>query len=266
MSQVIVLEMELTVLKRQKTLHIYLPSGYAESTKRYPVLYMHDGHNLFDLKTSAFRAIWDVHHSLDEIESRSGQNMIVVGIDCPSDQRFNEYSPWVNVHIHDAISYLSNDQYGGEGDCYLEWIVKDLKPYIDNQYRTDPDKNWMAGSSMGALISLYAACRYPNVFRKIGAFSPAVWFAESELLACIKTNLSSDTAVFLSIGTNETSDNSRPDFPLIYRFGARKIFASLQKKGIQNIKYIEYENGIHSERSWAVQFPDFARWLLEIIE
>jgi predicted alpha/beta superfamily hydrolase len=156
MGRVLTLLTRIPTLDREKTLHIYLPTGYGKKNDHFPVLYMHDGHNLFDLKTSAFGSIWNVHLALDKLQKKYEKNVIVVGIDCPSPLRFNEYSPWVNERIKEYKSYLPQNRAGGEGDLYVDWIVRVLKPWIDQKYRTNPQETFMAGSSMGGLISLYA--------------------------------------------------------------------------------------------------------------
>ncbi|MDD3842082.1 MAG: alpha/beta hydrolase-fold protein [Candidatus Izemoplasmatales bacterium] len=264
MGTIIIETKQIPALHRNKKLHIYLPNGYDFKNTSYPVLYMHDGHNLFDIETSAFNASWNVHYALDEIEKQTALNMIVVGIDSPSDQRFDEYSPWINNNMKEYISYLKAPSYGGEGEIYLQWIVSELKPWIDANFRTIVNKTFMAGSSMGGLISIYAGCRFPNVFLAVGAFSPAIWFAETEFLNYVKNNGSSIKSVYLDVGTNETSDPACDSFPKIYLLGARKLYEILLNNKIEHLIYFEDEGGTHSEKAWEQRFPRFARWLLQL--
>ncbi|MDD3865633.1 MAG: alpha/beta hydrolase-fold protein [Candidatus Izemoplasmatales bacterium] len=262
MGTIIVETKQIRSFNREKTIHIYLPTGYGLNTKSYPVLYMHDGHNLFDQKTSAFNASWNIHHTLDEIENQMGLNMIVVGIDCPTDQRFNEYSPWINTNVNESISYLQGTTYGGEGETYIKWIVYELKPWMDANFHTISNKTYMAGSSMGGLISVYAGCRFPEIFTAIGVFSPAIWFAKASFLEYVNNNCSPNQAIYLTIGTNETSDPSRKNFPKIYLSDARDLYNVLLKNQVTQTVYIETEGGTHSEKTWELQFPAFAKWLL----
>ena len=160
-------------LGRTRRIWIYLPPDYATSGKRYPVLYMHDGQNLFDAATS-YAGEWGIDESLDSLAARGDRGVIVVGIDNGSEQRMNEYSPWRHPQSG-----------GGEGDRYVQFLVQTLKPFIDRRFRTLPDREHtgVMGSSMGGLISLAAAFRHPEVFGRVGVFSPSLWFNDSVYVA-----------------------------------------------------------------------------------
>ncbi len=150
-------------LKRNRRIWIYLPPDYKIVKKHYSVLYMHDGQNLFDDATS-YSGEWGVDEYLDSIFTLNKKEVIVVGIDNGLSKRMNEYNPY------------SFKQFGiGEGDKYVDFLVKTLKPFIDKHYKTLADKKntYVAGSSMGGLISLYAVMKYPSVFGGAGIFSPA---------------------------------------------------------------------------------------------
>jgi predicted alpha/beta superfamily hydrolase len=153
----------ITQLNRTRRIWVYLPKGYKTSRKKYPVLYMHDGQNLFD-KATSFAGEWGIDEAMDSIKNAC----IVVGIDNGGVKRMNEYNP------------NNTKQFGkGEGKAYLAFIVNNLKPFIDKKYRTLADKQhtYMAGSSMGGLISFYAGLYYPQVFGALGVFSPSFWIA-----------------------------------------------------------------------------------------
>ena len=154
-------------LGRYRRIWLYLPPDYQTVlNKRYPVLYMHDGQNLFNSATS-FAGEWEVDECLSRLFTGGDYGAIVVGIDNGGSQRINEYSPWVHP------------QYGGgQGDAYAQFIVQYLKPYIDAHYRSDSTRNgtWIWGSSMGGFLSQYAAVRYQEVFSRAGVFSPSLWF------------------------------------------------------------------------------------------
>jgi len=147
-------------LKRYRRIWIYLPPNYNIAKKHFPVLYMHDGQNLFDDATS-YSGEWGVDEYLDSIFTLGKKEVIVVGIDNGLSKRMNEYNPY------------SFQQFGkGEGDKYVDFLVRTLKPFIDKHYKTLADKKntYIAGSSIGGLISLYAVLKY-HLFLEVQEFS-----------------------------------------------------------------------------------------------
>lgn len=154
-------------LGRSRRIWLYLPPDYHTSGISYPVLYLHDGQNVFDSYTS-FAGEWNVDECLNDLAGQGYEVPIVVAIDNGSSHRMDEYSPW-----HHA-SYG-----GGEGDLYIDFIAETLKPYIDSAFRTrkDRESTGIMGSSMGGLISMYGAFNRPDVFGKAGIFSPSYWFS-----------------------------------------------------------------------------------------
>jgi len=156
-------QLEIPGLNRKRQIRIYVPPGYATSGKRYPVLYMHDGQNLFDVAT-AYKLEWNVDETLNALAKSDNLEIIVVGIDNGQDKRMTELNAW------------DNTQFGKqEGKQYIEFIVNVLKPLIDQRFRTKSDRSNTAimGSSMGGLITHYAINQYPDVFGKAGIFSPS---------------------------------------------------------------------------------------------
>lgn len=147
-------------LQRWRRIWLYLPADYFGSGKAYPVLYMHDGQNLFDHET-AFGAEWEV----DETLNRLNGPCIVVGIDNGGLRRIPEYT------VHDTAHGIA------EGRSYMRFVVDTLKPYIDRTYRTLPgrESTFTAGSSLGGLIAFYLCMHFPHVFGGGGTFSPAFW-------------------------------------------------------------------------------------------
>src|SRR5947209_8068748 len=146
---------------------IYLPPGYERGEARYPVLYMHDGQNLFEPER-AF--IPGQHWRLDEaadaaINARAAEPMILVGVDHGGPARIDEYTPTRD----------ESRQAGGKAAEYAQMLIEELKPLIDSRYRTHPDDTTTGGSSLGGLVSLYLGLTHPKVFRKVGAMSPSVW-------------------------------------------------------------------------------------------
>lgn len=154
---------------RNRRIWIYLPPNYETTELNFPVLYMHDGQNLFDSQTS-FAGEWEVDETLDELYDAGVNVPIVIGIDNGGGQRVEEYTPWVNV-----------EGGGGKGSLYIDFIVETLKPFVDSNYRTLPDRNntGIMGSSLGGLISYYGALKFQDVFSKSGIFSPSYWWSDT---------------------------------------------------------------------------------------
>ncbi|MEZ4827932.1 MAG: alpha/beta hydrolase-fold protein [Bacteroidia bacterium] len=164
-------------LNRFRRVWVYVPPDYALSSQTYPVLYSHDGQNVFDSYTS-FSGEWKVDETLNELYAEGDSGIIVVAVDNGGGQRLNEYSPWVNP------SYG-----GGQGDEYADFLIQTLKPMIDSLYRTRPGREYtgIMGSSMGGLISTYGGIEFQQTFSKIGAFSPAYWFAGASAFQHVAT-------------------------------------------------------------------------------
>ncbi|PKP14987.1 MAG: alpha-dextran endo-1,6-alpha-glucosidase, partial [Bacteroidetes bacterium HGW-Bacteroidetes-23] len=232
-------------LDRNRRIWLYLPPDYQTSTKNYPVLYMKDGQNLFDNLTS-FSGEWQVDETLNTLFNQGDYGAIVVGIDNGLGERQNEYSPWVNA------------QYGGgQGDEYMEFIAETLKPYIDENFRTrtEPQFNALIGSSLGGLIATYGVCEYPNLFRKLGSFSPAYWFALDDLNSYLNSpiDLSNHRSYFVA-GQNESSTMVT---------NTNTIKNAMQNNGMSSdntlTKFDSY--GTHTESYWRGEFGAAYQWL-----
>lgn len=239
-------------LGRTRRVTVYLPPDYVTSEKTYPVLYMHDGQNVFDAATS-FAGEWGVDETLDQLHSEGDWGAIVVAVDHGNERRLNEYSPWVH-HRHG----------GGEGDQYLEFIVETLKPYIDASFRTRPDRfhTGIAGSSMGGLISLYAGLKYPHVFGRAGVFSPALWFAPQIFSYARNAEpLRPDPRFFFVSGALETAPGEQA---AAYLRDQRRMIDTLAAAGFTigtEVHSLIHADGRHSEWFWRREFPNAYRWL-----
>ncbi|MFD2564195.1 alpha/beta hydrolase [Aquimarina rubra] len=237
-------QFEIAGLNRNRQIRIYLPPNYNVTNKKYPVLYMHDAQNLFD-KFTSYAGEWEVDESLNQLAKTSGIELIVVGIDNGAEKRMNELSPWKNEQFGEA-----------EGKAYMEFIVKQIKPYIDTQYRTLEDKNNTAiiGSSMGGLISHYAIYQYPEVFGKAGIFSPSYWYAEDVFTFTKDNPLPKEARLFLLVGKKEGHgmvENTQKMF--------NKILSSNHPK--ENINMIMDPKGEHNEALWKKHFATAIKWL-----
>ncbi|MFL5810151.1 MAG: alpha/beta hydrolase-fold protein [Flavisolibacter sp.] len=230
-------------LKRHRRIWIYLPEAYATSGKKYPVLYMHDGQNLFDEATSAFGE-WGVDEALDTMGRQHGE-MIVVGIDNGGEKRINEYSPY------------DMDRYGkGEGDLYVDFLVKTLKPFIDRHYRTkkDEENTFTAGSSMGGLISFYAILKYPKVFGGAGVFSPAFWITP-QLKSIDPKKAKKVKGKIYFYGGGQESESMVPDM--------MNVFGQMRQHSKAKMETVIRAEGKHNEPAWRSEFPLFYKWLME---
>jgi predicted alpha/beta superfamily hydrolase len=229
-------------LNRTRRIWIYLPADYASSARRYPVLYMHDGQNLFDDFTS-FAGEWGVDESLDSVANAC----IVVGIDNGGEKRMNEYNP------------NDTEKFGkGEGKEYLAFIVENLKPHIDKQYRTIKDKQhtWMAGSSMGGLISFYAGVYYPHVFGGLGIFSPSFWIVphlNDDIAELVKNKSGLGRQAYYFYAGGQESKQMVPDM--------HAVASQLKHLVNPSIKIDTNPAGKHNEPTWKEVFPAFYQWL-----
>lgn len=233
-------------LNRQRRIWIYLPPGYETSQRRYPVLYLHDGQNLFDDYFS-FSGEWGIDEALDSLYQVTGKGLIAVGIDNGGESRLPEYSPWKNLKYG-----------GGEGEQYTQFIVQTLKPYIDQHYRTrtSAKHTGMMGSSMGGLISFYAGARYPQVFSRIGIFSPAFWFSDSVFTFAQQHSFHPKAKILLLAGAHESKEMV-PDMQRLYALIAKN-------RGRRQLKQIVKEAGKHNEQFWRREFPAAVQWLFKL--
>lgn len=252
-------------LDSYRSIRILLPKNYDETTKSYPVIYMHDGHNLFFKETATYGNTWEIPETMKYFyENNLFEGAVIVGIDCNHEggERWNEYSPWKNGDIADLLpSRMTKDiVLGGKGQKYAEFIINTLKPYIEKNYRVlkDRENTIIAGSSMGGFISLYIGIKYSNIFSKLGVLSPAFFFNKEEMKNFVLNTEALDLKIYMDIGTNETSDKENPNFPMIYLNQAKEINEILKNK--YNVKFQIFENAIHSEIEWAKRFPDMIKF------
>ncbi len=233
-------------LNRERKIWIYLPPNYENSTKKFPVLYLHDGQNLFDDATS-YAGEWQIDETLNKLSKNKDLNLIVVGIENGGDKRLSEYSPW------------ENKEYGiAEGDAYLEFVVHTLKPEIDLAFRTKTQANQTAimGSSMGGLISHYAGLKYPKVFGNVGVFSPSFWYAD-EIYNFTKTHTDlKQVKIYFMTGDKESEDMV---------LNTEKMINILKTNGFseKNLFLKVVPNGTHSESLWRTEFEEAICWLFK---
>ena len=237
---------EIPQLKTTRRIWIYLPKDYEISHKKYEVMYLQDAQNLFDDATS-YAGEWQVDETLNKIFKKTGKSLIVVGIDNGGEKRIEELSPYKNAKYG-----------GGNGDNYVKFIVETLKPFIDKNYRTKPQRKYttIGGSSLGALISVYAAVKYPETFGKVLAFSSAFWFNAKELnefISSSKVNLKQQKYYFIQ-GKHEDEDMEEQ---------TNRVIENLKSKNVKpkNIFLKIDEDGKHNEMYWRREFEGAFLWL-----
>jgi predicted alpha/beta superfamily hydrolase len=221
-------------LGNERDLLVYLPPSYDTSGRPYPVIYMHDGQNLFD-PTTSFAGEWAVDQTL-EAASEEGVETIVVAIPNTGSERANEYSP-----------FRDEKNGGGKGELYLRFIVETVKPLIDAEFRTRPDREHtgIAGSSLGGLISLYAFFRYRHVFGFAGVMSPALWFAKHALLDWVARQPFAGGRIYIDVGMKEGQQTLDDVLRL------RDILEAKGYRNLNDLLCVVDTAGDHSERAWA---------------
>ncbi|WKK66213.1 alpha/beta hydrolase [Lutimonas zeaxanthinifaciens] len=234
-------------LEKKRRVWIYLPEGYETNNKSYPVLYMHDGQNLFDNST-AFSGEWEVDETLDKLQDSMGLEIIVVGIENGGVERINEYSTW----------NLKNYPTKAQGAQYVRFITENLKPFVDKQYRTlkEAEHTGIMGSSLGGLISFYAATEYPQVFGKSGVFSPSFPMLDEE----IEINKSNPELQKLKIYFMSGGLESPDMVSKMTQISEKMIRSGLPEK---NIKLRVNPDGKHNEKLWRMEFERAVIWLFE---
>lgn len=229
-------------LKSKKKIWVYLPKEYENNSKKYPVIYMHDGQNLFDAKTS-YVGEWNVDETLDSINAK----VIVIGIAHGDEKRIDELTPF----IHEKHG-------GGKADLYLDFIVNTLKPEIDKTYRTKTGTKNTAifGSSLGGLVSFYAVLKYPEVFGKAGCFSPSFWFGRNELNELMQKTEKFKTKIYFLCGDNEGDDDVITDMQNVVKWVNSK---RCECKKLN--KSVIIKGGQHNEKLWRENFKNAYLWL-----
>ena len=246
-------------LSHNRDLIVYLPPGYDDDLKqRFPVLYMHDGQNLFDARTSFSGTEWEVDEAAEKlIKAGKIRKCIIVGINNTPD-RMQEYTPF-----EDAT------RGGGQGDAYLKFIVRNVKPFIDRTYRTKPEREYtyLAGSSLGGLISLYAACEYGDTFSRFGVVSPSLQWADYRVMDLVgKARFPDDVKMWVEVGLDDVApDNAKEPKESPYTAACRKLARLLEVDalmGDRRLHYAERPGIFHSEAEWQQRTPAMLEFLI----
>lgn len=247
-------------LRNERSLLVYLPPSYSLGNRHYPVLYMHDGQNLFDVVTS-HAGEWQVDESMQAL-SAEGLEAIVVGVPNMGRHRVPEYTPFREPHHRTGL-----------GEAYLAFLTQTVKPLIDHDFRTLPGREYtgIMGSSLGGLISLYAFFRYPNAFGLAGAMSPALQPGENETFAFVRAAPFWPGRIYMDVGTREGYGGKREtqrmrresDVYVQLTRSMRDLFVSKGYRQGVELQYVEDAGAIHHESAWARRLPGALRYLLE---
>jgi predicted alpha/beta superfamily hydrolase len=228
-------------LSTKRDLTVYLPLGYEEAGARYPVLYLHDGQNLFDPERAFAGQEWAVDATADElIESGAIQPLIIVGVDHTGVRRMSEYTPTRD----------RRRRKGGKADRHAELLAREVKPFIDSEYRTlkGASDTGLGGSSLGGLATTAAWIEYPRVFGKLAVMSPATWWDGGVIIEKLRASRArSRPRVWLDIGTSEGDD------PATIVQETRMLRDAMLERGWRegdNLRYCEDQGAGHNELAW----------------
>lgn len=226
-------------LSKKRRISVLLPYNYDKTSKGYPVLYLHDGQNLFD--DGGPYGNWGIDKKLAKLAQKGKGDIIIIAIDHAEEERVLEFSPFKKT------------KWGkGHGKKYLKFLVETLKPHVDKNFRTLSTREFtgIGGSSMGGLISIYAGLMYPEVFSKLMVFSPSLWITPKIYFDAINFDHPFPTEIYLYAGGKE-SENMVPNVKHLKRI--------LEKKGVSankiNIHLSIDRKGQHSEAFWGEEFP-----------
>lgn len=231
---------------------VYLPPDYNSSPRRrYPVLYLHDGQNLFDAATAFAGNEWGLDELAEEmIRTAQIEPLIIVGIYNAGSKRMSEYT-----HIRDRRGR------GGRARVYGKLVVEDVKPFIDDEYRTlnDPSNTGLGGSSLGGLVTLYLGLHYPDIFGKLVVMSPSIWWANRAILRELKKlRVKSRQKIWLDIGTCEGQN------PETCVKNVKDLYETLLAKGWEpgkDLEFIEDQGAGHNESAWGFRMRHALRFL-----
>jgi predicted alpha/beta superfamily hydrolase len=238
------------MVDEQHDLLVYLPPTYkTQPGRRFSVLYMQDGQNLFDPETSFIPGnYWRMGETADAlIEDDVIEPLIIVGIYNTGDTRIDEYTPVEDRRLG-----------GGRADAYGRMLVEELKPFIDAQYRTLQGAEYcgMGGSSLGGLVTLYLGLQYPTVFSRLAVMSPSVWWRNRAILKIVAAlPQKPELRIWLDIGTKE-STRAVPDTRML-----RDRLVSKGWKLGESLAYFEAENAAHTESAWALRVSPMLQFL-----
>jgi predicted alpha/beta superfamily hydrolase len=250
----VIRDVEVPRLGRVTDLYAWLPPGHDDRGSRYPVVYLHDGGNLFDPAVAHSGATWQVDRTFAALAA-DGLPAIAVGVPCSPTARGEEYTPLPHPELG-----------GGRADDYVTFLADELKPAVDRTFRTlrGPESTVVAGSSLGGVVSAHAWATRPDVFGGAGVFSPAFWWPGPAMLEQLRQHLADHPAephrrVYLDVGGREQPDD--PAVEAAYVRDAETLLGLLRESPVP-VRYVYDSQAWHFESAWAERLPGAVRWLL----
>jgi predicted alpha/beta superfamily hydrolase len=233
---------------------VYLPPNYEIETRDYPVLYMHDGQNIFDDLT-AYAGEWGVDESAEILAAR-GLPCIIVGIPNGGEARLDEYGPWED----ERLKQHSVAGQGGRALEYLAFLLGNVKPLVDSSFRSSRlrSQTGISGSSMGGLVSLWAALEARETFGFCAALSSSFWLG-GKLESFVAARVSPELRIYMDVGGKESNVKAQAN---LYLKSNRKMRDLLESQGY-DLVYLEDPNGLHNEADWRRRFPAALEWFLD---
>ncbi|HYK72080.1 MAG TPA: alpha/beta hydrolase-fold protein [Pseudoneobacillus sp.] len=248
--------LSIPMFNQERKIRVYLPMDYQSTEKRYPVLYMHDGQNVF----TDDEAIGGISLGLEKYLNEKKAELIVVAIDqnTTGQERINEYCPWVNgEYCKELLGYEST--LGGKGEKYVSYIVNDLKPLIERKYRTQTDQTYMAGISLGGLISTYAACHYPHLFKRVAILSSAFYRNQEDIENLLKkADLSLIEKFYMDCGTKEAGGNENLSKQF---YESNQAIYEILKDKVENTKFEMDHGAEHGYGFFKKRFPEILSFI-----
>lgn len=240
-------------LDHPRTVSVYLPPGYSEAPDRsYPVMYMHDGQNLWNPADAFGGMVWSADETAQGlIVSGAISPLMIVGIYNGGEHRVNEYTP-----VPADRGRMRG--HGGKADAYGRMIIEELKPFIDREYRTRTEREFtgLGGSSLGGLASLYLGLKRPDVFSRLAVMSPSVWWANNQIIREVaKTGERLPLRIWLDIGKREG-----PKIKHQVRALKEILLANGWRSG-EDFAYFEFPDARHEESAWAARFGEVLKFL-----
>jgi len=245
------------ILGNRRDVLVYLPKGYRRSrTRRYPVLYLHDGQNVFDAATSFAGVEWGADETAQRLTAANLiEPVIIVAVANTGEDRIHEYAPTAA-----KIDPLQQTQSKGALRTYGRFLIEELKPFIDRKYRTKREAEFtgLGGSSLGGLATLVLGLWFPNYFRRLAVMSPSVWWDDCAIYRIV--DALDETAkpplplkIWLDTGTREEGWER-----------TRELRDRLVEKGWRlhdDLLYLEADGSDHSEGAWAARMDPVLRFL-----
>lgn len=253
MNEFRVLKVYSNELEKDVRIYLFLPKSYHKSSKKYPVLYMHDGINLFDDKMAAYGKSWGIIEAYEN--NPNLPELVIVGVDTEVDRS--------DLLVPFQFSFKDNSKvFGGRTDLYLDFISKTLKPFIDSKYRTFKHANntGIMGSSFGGVCSTYAAMKYSDYFSRFGCVSNAYYVIQKDMEQLVtNSDLMNVKRFYMDVGTKETSTDVNNQN---YIKSNNRIYEILKTKlPKEKLEFKIIENAIHNESAWEIRFPDIINFL-----